>query len=401
MPSSSLNFLVAALVAGGRLANAHMTMKTPVPYDASQGVPSTSPLVADGSDWPCKMGDSNYDVTKIATMNNIKAGDPQTLSFIGTATHGGGSCQLSLTMDKTITKKTQFKVFHSIEGGCPADTAGNLSPGQSAATFNWSLPTDMPNGQYSLAWTWFNKVGNREMYMNCAPITVTGGSDSQDGFNKLPDMFVANIKGAVNGKYNGGEWATKETVDTEFPEPGPSVDKEPGDKNLGPPVQSGGSSAATSGGSSGATQNEASPASSGSSSSGSSGDTSSGSSGSSSSNSGSGAAAPQANVASPAAPASGASSPAASPGASSSSASGGTGTCPTGSSPCSSPGTLVCIGPAQFGICDTNNCAVAQPVAAGTSCSNGGITKRSLPVGRYFRHGKAHQHRAGYYAGLV
>ncbi len=70
----------------------------------------------------------------------------------------------------------------------------------------------VPTGDYTLAWTWFNKIGNREMYMNCAPVTVTGASGKTkrrahgqrhshgasvskraSAMSSLPNMFVANI----------------------------------------------------------------------------------------------------------------------------------------------------------------------------------------------------------------
>lgn len=50
----------------------------------------------------------------------MAVGSQQTLSFTGSAVHGGGSCQLSLTKDLKPTKDTDFRVILSIEGGCPA-----------------------------------------------------------------------------------------------------------------------------------------------------------------------------------------------------------------------------------------------------------------------------------------
>lgn len=172
-------------------ANAHMVMDSPTPFGASSL--NNSPLDNSGSDFPCKQRPGVYDITK---MNDIKVGVPQKLSFTGGATHGGGSCQVSVTLDKNPNKNSQWKVVHSIIGGCPANVGGNLSgdsQDQGSSEFEFSLPQGMPNGEYTLAWTWFNKIGNREMYMNCAPITVSGGSDDNTVFSSLPDMFVANL----------------------------------------------------------------------------------------------------------------------------------------------------------------------------------------------------------------
>jgi hypothetical protein len=49
------------------------------------------------------------------------------------------------------------------------------------------------------------------MYMNCAPIEVTGGSDNKDYYESLPDMFRANI---------GNGCATVENGDPIMPDPG-------------------------------------------------------------------------------------------------------------------------------------------------------------------------------------
>ena len=109
---------------GSGLASAHMIMKTPTPYGASSM--TNGPLAADGSDYPCKQRPGVYD--KGSASNTMAVGSPQTLSFTGSAVHGGGSCQLSLTKDLKPTKDTDFRVILSIEGGCPANTAVSNFP---------------------------------------------------------------------------------------------------------------------------------------------------------------------------------------------------------------------------------------------------------------------------------
>jgi hypothetical protein len=180
-------FAAAAMLAMTPLtANAHMIMAHPVPF----GNPNNSPLDASGSDFPCKAVPYT-----VKTMNEWPVGSTQTLDFTGTAVHGGGSCQISVTTDKEPTKDSKWKVIYSIEGGCPVSAPGNLNEqGPSLSnSFKFTVPTELPNGVMTTAWTWFNKIGNREMYMNCAPITVSGGSDDTAGFESLPNMAIANI----------------------------------------------------------------------------------------------------------------------------------------------------------------------------------------------------------------
>lgn len=191
-----------------------MVIREPVPY--GQDSLNNSPLENDGSDFPCKQRAGVYDITK---MNNMPVGVPQSLAFMGGATHGGGSCQISVTLDKEPTKDSEWKVIHSIIGGCPSNATGNLSgnsKGTDASVFQYSIPKGMPNGQYTLAWTWFNKIGNREMYMNCAPIKVTGGADNNDVYDELPTMFVANLPRE--------ECSIGDSQDFVFPEPGRYVE---------------------------------------------------------------------------------------------------------------------------------------------------------------------------------
>ncbi|KAL8700513.1 MAG: hypothetical protein Q9201_005412 [Fulgogasparrea decipioides] len=205
--------LAVSLLTLVSLTGAHVLLENPVPYGAA--TLNTNPLEKDGSDYPCKQRDGVYAVTKV---NVMPIGQPQTISFKGQATHGGGSCQISLTTDTPPTKDSVFKVIKSIEGGCPSTNPGNvgIDPfGHGADKFQFSIPDSIPAGKnYTLAWTWFNKIGDREMYMNCAPITVPASSQrrSFDGSDDkilderdansiaaLPVMFRANIGPMGNG----------------------------------------------------------------------------------------------------------------------------------------------------------------------------------------------------------
>ncbi|KAF7944589.1 uncharacterized protein EAE97_005222 [Botrytis byssoidea] len=208
------------------VSNAHMIMTSPVPYGAD--TLTNSPLEASGADFPCKQRDGVYAVT---TQNTMELGGSYDLAFKGSAVHGGGSCQVSITYDETPSASSTFKVIHSIIGGCPMkNVVGNNGENKDAVdpdTYNFTIPSTLPAGKATLAWTWFNKVGNREMYMNCAPVTLTGGSSKrsdliardQASFSALPDMFTANI---------GNGCGTADSKDVVFPNPGDSVEYDGG-----------------------------------------------------------------------------------------------------------------------------------------------------------------------------
>ncbi|KAF1958905.1 hypothetical protein CC80DRAFT_490669 [Byssothecium circinans] len=363
MAIKSAIFAAAALLA---TANAHIIMKSPVPY--SNDKIDNSPL-SGAAQFPCK-AQNGFTVTK---MNAMKVGEKQQISFTGSAVHGGGSCQLSYTQDTTPTANSKFKVIKSIEGGCP----GVEGP----KDFDFTLPESIPNGKGTFAWTWFSKMaGQPELYMNCAPIEVTGGASDASKLSALPDMLVANMASINTCKQ-------VENKAIKFPSAGKEVQATGSDAV--PPT---GSCGASSGGSdssspsSGASQPSSAAGTSPSSAAGtkpSSAAPTPTSAASKPSQTGGGVFAPSASsapgakptaaepttlatsVVAPSVPAGTASPPTAtgapSPGGS--------------SSTCTQNGQIVCKGTTQFGLCN-NGSVVFQAVAAGTQCSNGAITKR-------------------------
>ncbi|ORY57428.1 uncharacterized protein BCR38DRAFT_354325 [Pseudomassariella vexata] len=210
--------VVAAALALSSTSNAHMIMKTPAPF----GNPDNSPLSSSGANFPCKVtGDaatfySGVDATEMAV------GTDQTLSFTGSAVHGGGSCQLAITSDKQPSASSTWQVIQSIEGGCP--TKDGTNPGE----YTYQIPEGVAAGDYVFAWTWISKLaGQPEYYMNCAPIKVTGGSAKRSPEEtkelatraaSLPNLFVANLESVNSCKTTPG-------TDPTFPDPGTTVNK--------------------------------------------------------------------------------------------------------------------------------------------------------------------------------
>ncbi|QDS70561.1 hypothetical protein FKW77_010454 [Venturia effusa] len=216
--SSPCGYAVAllTLIAFSPLVSSHMEMSKPLP-PRSQYNPALSgdgidynlksPLDASGSNFPCH-GYQNDPFVAAATYT---AGQTYQMAISGSVTHGGGSCQLSLSYDNGGT----FKVIKSMVGGCPLTTQ-----------YDFTIPSFAPTGNALFAWTWFNEVGNREMYMTCAFVKIIGSSATRRSRTKrqtsftsmssLPNIWRANIAGL-------NKCATAEGVDPVFSNLGPDV----------------------------------------------------------------------------------------------------------------------------------------------------------------------------------
>lgn len=352
--------VVATALLGASAVSAHLVMTNPVPY----GLDSLNnfPLDASGSDFPCKQRAGVYDITK---ENTYSVGDPIPLAFKGSATHGGGSCQISLTTDRQPSKDSNWMVIKSIEGGCPLNIEGNIQiPGAGKDTkvptdLNFTIPDGINSGKYTMAWTWFNRVGNREMYMNCAPVTIGGGSPKRseedttesstlEKRGKFPGMFVANVNGCQ----------TSYDTDIRFPDPGDNVEYSGNPSHLlkegqqvcsGTPKFTAGSGGSSSGSGSGGGSSGSSPSAS-----------------ASVSLSVGGGSAPTQTASSSESSAPAPTQPAPS---SSSSSSGSSGSAQSGS--CDTEGAWNCIDGSTFQRCASGKWTEAQQMAAGTECTPG------------------------------
>jgi hypothetical protein len=200
-----LTAAIAVVIGLFGTTNAHMRMDTPAPinhpnnphkttadYDYVAPLSGTAP-------YPCRGQLKNLGSKAGTPVATWGAGSTQHVTISGGAVHNGGSCQFSLSYDSGKT----FRVIKSVIGGCP--TAKNYSV---------KIPTEAPNGnKVVFAWSWFNNTGNREMYMNCAVVKITGGKGGN--FNKRPLIHKANVAGAPStpvGNFN-------------YPNPGPDVQK--------------------------------------------------------------------------------------------------------------------------------------------------------------------------------
>jgi len=219
----------ALLLAVAPLASSHIIMDGGW---AVSGQPS-HPLEANGSNYPCTAGPSGSAVT-------IAKGSQAKIGLKGSAVHGGGSCQISITYDQNPSKSSKFTVIKSFQGGCPISAAGNLpaNPENALPGLPYTIPSDAPTGSAVVAWTWFNKIGNREMYMRCQKINITGGAGDNSKWNKRPDILKANI---------GNGCSTREGDEVKFPNPGDVVVGAGSGSPVGNCGPSGGSTGATPG----------------------------------------------------------------------------------------------------------------------------------------------------------
>ena len=362
--------LVLGLVAAG--AKAHMIMQNPTPIKSND---IKDPLESSGANFPC-----HGQALSPSGGASWSAGSSQTLTFqlnggANTAVHGGGSCQLSVTYEtdpEKVKDPSNWYVIHSVEGGCPAITKGNLQTATACSSigqtdcvnsFPFEVPKELKNGAATFSWTWSNTIGNREFYMDCAYVDITGGSDQ---LGDLPNLYVGNLEGVQ------GSCTNAESTNVKYPQPGKYVTTpNPQQYPLQAPNCPAGSAALKqpSGGS------------------GSSGSSGSGSGAAPSSSAGVFAPSASASAPSSASSAPVASTPVAQPttapapppappsgGSGSGSSNGTSGACSNGAVPCSTPGQIVCMG-AQFGLCDITNCAVPQALASGTQCTDNKISR--------------------------
>lgn len=179
------------------VVRSHIQMRDPPPrrskyssYYVSSGLVDynlMAPINA-GYSFPCK-GYSSGPVTKTISGNTVS------ISLEGTATHGGGHCQFGIsTDDKT------FLVLKTVIRECLI----------TSMSYSFNLPNNLPNTKVTVFWTWVNAIGNREYYMDCADVQLTGSAEQTTVNGK--SLLVLNLPGyqtipefALMGMYDGRE----------------------------------------------------------------------------------------------------------------------------------------------------------------------------------------------------
>ncbi|KAG5998683.1 hypothetical protein E4U43_002383 [Claviceps pusilla] len=199
-----------SILAWAVLTTAHIEMTYPAPFRSKYNRYSTDiddkitdPLESDGLDFPCKGYHALMDKPQGRSVATWQLGQTYTVSLEGHNSYKIGSCQLSLSYNKG----RNWTAIQSYIGGCP------LKP-----HWQFTLPADASTGHALFAWTWFNRLGKQEMWMNCAHVTIQKSTLSPNRtslpFHKRPKMFVANV---------GNNCTTLQNLDVQFPSPGPDV----------------------------------------------------------------------------------------------------------------------------------------------------------------------------------
>jgi hypothetical protein len=182
--------------------NSHISMINPPSrrnqassYYVSQGLVNynlRSPLNVppDFFSFPCKGFPQGPSVSTF-NGNNIQ------VTLEGTAVHGGGHCQFGISYDNS-----HFLVLKTVLNSCLLDSM----------TYNFDLPDDAPGGKMTVFWTWVNRIGNREYYMECTDVTVNNGN-SPNKFAELKgtELLVVNLPGYPTvPEWNPGDSAEKD-----------------------------------------------------------------------------------------------------------------------------------------------------------------------------------------------
>ncbi|KAJ1896806.1 hypothetical protein LPJ81_004663, partial [Coemansia sp. IMI 209127] len=106
-----------------------------------------------------------------------KAGESVTIKFDpDSVIHSGGNMEFSISYDGGITFAVIYQMLrYAFLNGKPS---GETNAAQ-VLEYTFTLPNDLPNSNSAVfAWTWLPASADREFYMNCADVAITGSSSN-------------------------------------------------------------------------------------------------------------------------------------------------------------------------------------------------------------------------------
>jgi hypothetical protein len=233
-------FSVLALVGAVR---AHMSLYYPPPLG---GAPSINPQSTsldpefnfplgccgpDGGDslpspGPCRGHLDKFDTEKASvTWQSGQDAYFQLTSFdydpaAPGGTHSGGSCQVGFSTDKGKS----WKLAASYHGACPHATVDG-SP--EAQTFDFKVPTNMPEGDALFVWIWLNR--EHESFESCSKVHIGGGGSDNDTEPSQPSQPATQPEEPAYSATSPKETPQPET--TQPPSSDDSYEKDPADDN--------------------------------------------------------------------------------------------------------------------------------------------------------------------------
>ncbi len=192
------------------ISEAHMKMAQPKPFAAS----INSPLAPDGSNFPCQSNGGAFS----GTPPRWPWARPSRFRSSGRLSMAAVLARFpSPTMPippKAVCGRLFTQSRAAARPSCKPGTwertlkLPTLSRTPSRFRRTFPLAPQLSRGHGSTA------LENREYYMNCAPISLTGSSGSKANYDALPDMLIANINVA-----GGASCATQEESTTCTPTP--------------------------------------------------------------------------------------------------------------------------------------------------------------------------------------
>ena len=103
------------------------------------------------------------------------------ITLEGTAVHGGGHCQFGVSYDDK-----KFVVLKTVIGNCLLNTM----------SYSFDIPENAKGDDVTVFWTWINRIGNREYYMECADVTVNTSGNTANISGK--ELLIVNLPGYAN-----------------------------------------------------------------------------------------------------------------------------------------------------------------------------------------------------------
>ena len=175
--SLSATILLLPFLLSSFTVSAHMNLAYPYPrgYKLLPGITSASIdySITSPTTRPCQ------GKPPAPPVQTFQAGTPIHTRFAGEAEHGGGHCQFALSYDQGNT----WVVIHTIKDTCLAN---------GARAYSIPFAENLPASEHAVfAWTWINRMGNREYYWNCVDMTIQSSVSSGNVYGK--QLLVANI----------------------------------------------------------------------------------------------------------------------------------------------------------------------------------------------------------------